>query len=92
VPLITYFDFRRCSMMYHLINTRCPGYLSDRLQMAGSARRMNIIVLNTTQRLTAFFVQGANDGNNVPPAIKRKPSFKAFGESYLSHLSQMQTE
>jgi hypothetical protein len=52
VPLNTYFDFRRCSMMYRLITTRCPGYLSDRLRMARSTRTMNIIgpPFNTTHR------------------------------------------
>jgi hypothetical protein len=43
VPLNTYFEFRRCSMMYHLISTRCPAYLSERLRMATAARTMNSI-------------------------------------------------
>jgi hypothetical protein len=62
-PLNTYFNFLRCSMMYRLIPTRCPGYLSDRLRVARSVRTMNIIVppFNTTHRSTSFFVQGAND-------------------------------
>jgi hypothetical protein len=87
VPLNTYFEhiFRRCSMMYRLITTRCPGYLSDRLRMT----TMNIIVppFNKTPRSTSFFVQG-NKGNNVPPVIKIKSSLKAFRESYLSHFGR----
>jgi hypothetical protein len=43
VPLNTFFAFRRCFKMFRLNTTRCPGYLSDRLWMARSARTMNII-------------------------------------------------
>jgi hypothetical protein len=54
----------------------CPGYLSDSLRMARCACSMNIIVLpfNTTHRSTSCFVQSANDWNNVPSVIKRKPT------------------
>jgi hypothetical protein len=91
VPLNTYLDFRRCSMMYRLITTHCPGYLSDRLWIARSARTMNII--DPPFNAASFFVQCANDWSNGPPVIKRKPSLKAYKESYLYRtLVELQTE
>jgi hypothetical protein len=56
VPWNTY--FRRCSIMYLLITTRCPGYLNDRLRMARSICTMNIIgpPFNTMHRSKSFFV------------------------------------
>jgi hypothetical protein len=90
VPLNVYFDLRKTSMIYRLLSTGVPDYLSDRLRPARSTRTLNLIMplYRTSHSSSSFFAQGADRWNNVPSFIKRKPSLSAFREAYLSQFSQ----
>jgi hypothetical protein len=79
VPLNVYFDPRKATLIYKLLSTRVPDYLSDRLQPARSTRTLNLIMplYRNSHSSSSFFAQGADRWNNVPSFIKRKPSLSA---------------
>jgi hypothetical protein len=89
VPLNTYFDLCKATMIYKLLPTRVLDYLSGRLQPARSTRTLNLIMplYRTSHSSSSFFAQGADRSNNFPSFIKRKPSLSVFREAYLSHFS-----